>query len=86
MVKVKVLFFANYRELLDCNELEVEINKGSSVGQLCQFLSQKGDVWHQLFANPGSTIKIALNQEMAELSSIINENDEVAFFPPVTGG
>ena len=85
MMKVNVLFFANFKELLHCSNIEVELHTGASVAELCQFLSQKGDAWLTLFGN-AAQVKVAVNQQMADLSVSLNDNDEVAFFPPVTGG
>ena len=85
-MKIKVLFFANFRELLDCESLEVELPKESSVGDLCQYLSTKGEHWLPLFCEARTSVKIAINQEMAMYESPLHQNDEVAFFPPVTGG
>ena len=85
-MKIKVLFFANFRELLDCSNLSVELADDSSVADLCKKLAAKGEHWLSVFESPANTVKIALNQEMAELDSRIDDGDEVAFFPPVTGG
>jgi molybdopterin synthase sulfur carrier subunit len=48
-------------------------------------LAQRGSKWHELFDNPTGVL-VAINQEMATLDNIIKQGDEVAFFPPVTGG
>jgi len=41
--------------------------------------------WTQAFA-PGKTWRVAVNQNMADLATPVKAGDEVAFFPPVTGG
>lgn len=90
MIRIKVLFFANFRELLDCSSLSVELDESASIGDLCDRIKDKGDSWFSLFANVksdlNSRVKIAVNQEMATLEYSLKNDDEVAFFPPVTGG
>jgi len=85
-MQVKVLFFANFRELLGMDKLSLEIAEASDIGHLCALLAQRGAHWQQVFHNPKAQLKIAVNQEMAEFDQKLVENDEVAFFPPVTGG
>ena len=86
VMKVNVIFFASFKELLDCSSTELEVNQGSTIADLCQALSCKGSVWEKIFIDPSNSVKIACNQQMAELSTVVNDSDEVAFFPPVTGG
>ena len=85
-MKVKVLFFANFKELLDCASLEAELVGEPTVQNLCQQLAGKGGQWQSLFGSAAQTVKVSVNQEMANMSSQLTENDEIAFFPPVTGG
>lgn len=85
-MKVQVLFFANFRELLGCHKLEIELESGSKVHQLCELLAQKQGSWFSLFSQPDQNLKLAVNQEMAEFNRELIDGDEVAFFPPVTGG
>ena len=86
MIKVKVLFFANFKEILNTDQIDVEIPKGSHIADLCNLLGQYGSDWLEVFGNPSSSLKVAVNQEMVEFSVELKEGDEVAFFPPVTGG
>lgn len=85
-MKVDVLFFANFKEQLGCSQLEIELEEGSSISLLCEHLSTRGKQWNNLFADANKTVKTSINQEMASLSSVLSDGDEVAFFPPVTGG
>lgn len=85
-MKVSVLFFANFREILDCSMLEIDLQEDCSVQELCSFLSAKGRQWEQLFGENKPSVKVSVNQEMATLNSKLCDGDEVAFFPPVTGG
>lgn len=85
-MKVSVLFFANFREILDCSMLEMDLEEGCSVQELCSSLSAIGQQWSQLFGENTPSVKVSVNQEMATLDSKLCHGDEIAFFPPVTGG
>jgi len=85
-VKVKVLFFASLREQLGTSGEEIELPGGvSTVAGLRSHLSQKNDSWRSVLAE-GKLIRAAVNQDMVQASAPIKAGDEVAFFPPVTGG
>ena len=86
MIIVKVVFFASFKEKLGASELEQSIKDNATIKCLCQTLADKGDQWQLLFANPTKQVKVACNQQMAEMSTRLKNGDQVAFFPPVTGG
>ncbi|WP_444998476.1 molybdopterin converting factor subunit 1 [Aliikangiella sp. IMCC44359] len=85
-MKVEVLFFANFRDLLNTASITVELADESTVVDLCRVIAPKGEAWKMLFENPSQKLKVAINQEIAEITSSLKSGDEVAFFPPVTGG
>lgn len=80
---IKVLFFAHLKQTLGCESLDVEIDM-SNVADLRRLLSKRGDVWASSIGS--SNTLVAVNQSMANDESAIQSGDEVAFFPPVTGG
>lgn len=80
---IKVLFFAQTRELVGCDGLEVEPLYPTAEA-LRDALTEKGDKW-QLALEPGKLL-VAINQTICSLDSPVVDGDEVAFFPPVTGG
>jgi len=85
-VKVKVLFFASLREQLGVSSEEVELPKGvATVGELRAFLARKNALWEKTLATHAS-LRAAVNQDMAQPTMRLKAGDEVAFFPPVTGG
>lgn len=83
---VKILFFARVREQLNTDELQVSLNGISNVAELVSFLiAENGSLWADVLQAPQGVL-VAVNQEMCSMDMSIDEGDEVAFFPPVTGG
>jgi molybdopterin synthase sulfur carrier subunit len=85
-LKVKVLYFAALREQLGTSGEEIELP--ASVGTLAALrahLRGRGGAWQSALAD-GKLVRMAVNQDMAQPSAAIKGGDEVAFFPPVTGG
>lgn len=74
---ITIRYFASLRERLGRSEDQVEATGLSCVA----------DVWRRVSAEslPANTL-VAINQEYASLESTVRSGDEVAFFPPVTGG
>ncbi len=79
-----VRFFARLREELDTDQVELPAGAGQTAGDLLSQLSSRGGPWAQLTG--GQPVMIAVNQAMAKPSTPVGPGDEVAFFPPVTGG
>ena len=85
-MKVKVLFFAGLREQLGTSGEEIELPRDvTTVAGLRSFLSQRGNSWKSALSEP-KLIRTAVNQDMVQQGAPIKAGDEVAFFPPVTGG
>jgi sulfur-carrier protein len=85
-VKVKVLFFAGLREQLGTSSVEVDVPAGvTTVAGLRGFLVENNSSWKEALAEK-KLIRAALNQEMVDAGAKIKAGDEIAFFPPVTGG
>ncbi|MDF2177020.1 molybdopterin synthase sulfur carrier subunit [Aliiglaciecola sp. CAU 1673] len=80
---IKVLFFARLREVLGCESLELPA-QFPDMGSLRQTLMSRGQDWQEFLA-PGATLG-AVNQTLATDDTPLQDGDEVAFFPPVTGG
>ncbi|MDX1705903.1 molybdopterin converting factor subunit 1 [Pseudidiomarina sp.] len=82
MLTVKL--FAALRERLDCASLTVDATGISRVSELKQALAARSPKWqHELSQND---VLCAVNQQLAAADMPLQAGDEVAFFPPVTGG
>ena len=81
MITVKL--FARIREDLDCRELQW--TTAGSVRDLVSALGrERGGHWSDVLLAP--QVIVAINQQVGGLDSPLDDGDEVAFFPPVTGG
>ncbi|CAG9413658.1 molybdopterin synthase sulfur carrier subunit [Providencia alcalifaciens] len=80
---ITVLFFAQVRELVGTDRLELAAQY-PTVGSLREALTQKGDRW--ALALEDGKLLAAVNQSFVSADHPLNAGDEVAFFPPVTGG
>lgn len=81
---IKVCFFANLRERLQCSELLIDSFSGNQIRDLLAHIVELNPQWSELLAS--KNILISHNFVMANLETRLQTGDEVAFFPPVTGG
>jgi sulfur-carrier protein len=83
---VTILYFASLRETLGCSREQVALPLASAtVEQLVDTLRAREGPWTEAFAQQ-KPWRVAVNQQMANLATPVKPGDEVAFFPPVTGG
>ena len=83
---VKLLFFARLREDLNTSAEELALPADvTTVASLRAHLMARGGAWAGVLAN-GKALRVAVNQDMADPATPVKPGDEVAFFPPVTGG
>lgn len=80
---IKVLFFAQVRELTGTSALEITASY-PDVAALRAALAQRGDRW--ALALESGKLLAAVNQTLVPMTHPLQAGDEVAFFPPVTGG
>ncbi len=80
---IKILFFAQTRERLNCEKLSHDFDTEISIADLKKQLQQKSKLWHEVL---GTELLCAINQNLVPLTTLVKDGDEVAFFPPVTGG
>ncbi len=82
---IRVVFFASLRETLATETLDVDSKDIGTVRELLDALiDQQGAAWHD--ALTAENVLMAVNHTMVDQDSPVADNDEVAFFPPVTGG
>lgn len=83
---IKLLYFARLKESLGLSNEMVTIPSGvKDVGTLIQWLSTRGEAWGREFGGI-TPIRAAINLNLVSSAAEINEGDEIALFPPVTGG
>lgn len=82
---IRVLFFSRYRELLGCSSIDYPWFEGLTLAGLKQdLIANNGPAWQQVLMD--SKLVQAINQQVVQQDRQLKVNDEVAFFPPVTGG
>ncbi len=79
---VKVLFFAKLREKMGVSEVNFALNQSVTLYEFQTLLAAEYPVFEDL----PQPIVVAINQEFAQSGQLVSSGDEVAFFPPVTGG
>ena len=85
-MKVSVLYFASVREKLGTDREEIDLPaEVSTITALRSHLRGRGGAWADALAE-SRLLRTALNQDMAPPAAAIKPGDEIAFFPPVTGG
>jgi molybdopterin synthase sulfur carrier subunit len=83
---MKILYFAWIRQRVGLGQEILSGNvKASTVGDLIEELRAKGENYAAAFQDL-AVIKVAVNQTFADFETPISDSDEIAFFPPVTGG
>jgi molybdopterin synthase sulfur carrier subunit len=81
---VQLRFFASLREQLGEGEA-LTLPEGSTVAMAREALRARGGAHARALAS-GRTVRAALNRKMCAESALLADGDELAFFPPVTGG
>ena len=81
-MKVKVLYFASLKGKINKDYEEIEIKENSTIKDLRDFLIKKYPELKDLLNN----CMIAKNEEYVDIDTVLNEDDLIAFIPPVGGG
>ncbi len=89
-MKIKVFFFARLKETLNYSTEDLDLSSEANVDALTilglkAYLAKRGDVWAQMLMGK-LKVRAAINHELVDDKALIVDGDEVAFFPPVTGG
>lgn len=84
-MKIKVLYFANLREAVGIAAEDMALPAGiATMGALRDHLAARGEPWAVLTRT--KNLRCAIGQQMQGFDAPLKAGDEVAFFPPVTGG
>lgn len=82
---IRVLYFARFREKLGCEGESLALPSPATVQGLLDALVARGGAWAEQLGQ-GRNVLVAVNQDVAARDAALAEGDEVAVFPPVTGG
>jgi sulfur-carrier protein len=83
---ITLLYFARLREALGTDQEQLALPATvNNLGALRAHLAQRGDTWAVEMA-AGRNLRAAVNQTVVAADAPVADGDEVAFFPPVTGG
>ena len=83
---IRVLYFASLREQFGIDAEELAFGEGTAdLEAIVSSLRSRGGIWSDVFGGV-QPVMMAVNQEIAAPDDKVRDGDEVAFFPPVTGG
>jgi molybdopterin synthase sulfur carrier subunit len=83
---VKLLYFAWLRQKIGVSEEELSVPSSvATVAALIDCLKSRGAGYEAAFRDL-KALRVAVNQQHSRFDAAIGPNDEIAFFPPVTGG
>ncbi len=81
-MSIRVLFFASLADITGLRETEVDASAGSDLGSIFSHFESI----YPLLSSHRPSLLFALNSEFASAGSPVKDGDEIAFFPPVSGG
>ena len=89
-MKIKILYFARLKETLKFSTEDLELPEDDfartlTILKLKAYLAKRNDTWQQMLMG-NLKVRGAINHELVDDNAPITDGDEVAFFPPVTGG
>ena len=82
---MKILYFAKLKQLIGKSEETVRIKQKKKISQVINELKNRNDVYNFAFEETNS-LQYAVNCEYVDLDFIVTNSDELAIFPPVSGG
>ena len=82
---MKILYFAKLKQLIGKSEETICIERKKKISQVINELKKRNDVYHSAFTETNS-LQYAVNCEYVDLDFIVTNSDELAIFPPVSGG
>ncbi len=82
---MKIIYFANVKEIIGKDFETLKIDKPIKISEVVKILTNKTKKHHTAFTKI-SNINCSLNHKFSDFEQIVFDDDELAFFPPVTGG
>jgi sulfur-carrier protein len=80
-MKLKVRYFGQFRDFTGKREEMLEVEEGITVEEIREYVRE---LYSKIAAK--EEVLVAVNGSFTSLDEVIKESDEVAFFPPVSGG
>ncbi len=85
-MNIRLLYFARLREVFGIGQEGLQLPAtANTLADLLATLRARGGVWADELA-VGRAYRVAVNQDIVGIEATLSDNDEVALFPPVTGG
>ena len=85
-MNINILYFARIKEAVNYSSENIDLPIDiKTVTALKNYLALRGENWANLF-NGKQVVRAAINHALVDDLAVINAGDEIAFFPPVTGG
>ncbi len=82
IIRITVLYFANVKDITGVKKETMNLTPDTSIKKLLTNISSKYPAIKSIL----DVVKISVNYKMMEMNTILNDGDEVALLPPVSGG
>ncbi|NNF20741.1 MAG: molybdopterin converting factor subunit 1 [Saprospiraceae bacterium] len=80
-MNIKILLFGVTRDMIGESTLDIQVSEGQNVGEMLEDLKTRFPELSKL-----RSLLVAVNDEYAEEGKVLNQSDEIALIPPVSGG
>lgn len=82
---IQIVYFARVREAVGVDGEQVDVEAGTSIAKLIDLLANLSERHAAAFSDR-STLRFAIDQKMVRADAVLDDAQELAIFPPVTGG